>query len=238
MNQTNWTISSNYFKVPNTVSPYKLIQIFSKLDMQIPDDIAAIHLSKEISTGRFDQRSYRYFRECWGWGHNKVKKFIDDFLESLNQNRTTNVPQTYQNRTTNEPPLLLDLNNLQEESDQNRTKIVPEANHKRTKSEPNNKREINTLSIDPPEEINSRAWREYLSYRKEKIKKPFKTERGIRAAWRKLSPYSYDVQAKIIQLSIDEEWTGLFPEHIVGKQKPFEQARKPEPKPWETGIVI
>lgn len=59
-----------------------------------------------------------------------------------------------------------------------------------------------------PDNINEEAWSEWVKYRKE-IKKRM-TPRSMSLQWKLLGRYSPTDQAKIIGLSIQNGWTGLF----------------------------
>jgi len=66
----------------------------------------------------------------------------------------------------------------------------------------------------PISAINQDAWSEWTDYRKSK-RKPV-SEAARRKQWKLLSLYGYDEQQRIIDVSIMNDWQGLFP----GRQQP------------------
>lgn len=57
------------------------------------------------------------------------------------------------------------------------------------------------------------AWTEWLGYRKE-IRKPYKSEKSIKAVFDKLQKFDEQIAVAAIQASIENQWQGLFPEQI------------------------
>lgn len=87
-----------------------------------------------------------------------------------------------------------------------------------------NKKNIKKNFFDPikiflknsPQEIKKpnivKAIKQFINYRKE-INKPFKTEHAIKMMINKLKNYSQETIISTINLSIEREWVGLFPDH-------------------------
>lgn len=65
----------------------------------------------------------------------------------------------------------------------------------------------NTIT-DTPTFINSAAWSEWVSFRAKKKKI---TDDAREKQWKLLGQYNHDDQQKIIDLSIQNDWQGLFP---------------------------
>lgn len=77
-----------------------------------------------------------------------------------------------------------------------------------------------------PEGLNLEAWTLFVNHRKE-IKKPLKTDNMKKGQANKLKDLTPDQQMAVVKQSLDEGWTGLFPEKIATPQsKPFNQPQQ------------
>lgn len=63
----------------------------------------------------------------------------------------------------------------------------------------------------PPASLNLAAWSDYVAHRRELKAKPL-TKRGASMAMNKLARFSHDEQQAAVDQSIENGWTGLFPE--------------------------
>ena len=80
----------------------------------------------------------------------------------------------------------------------------------------------------PPEGLNLEAWELFTAHRKE-INKPLKTDRTKTGQANKLKDLTPDQQMAVVNQTLDEGWTGLFPEKITSPQtKPFSQPNQQE----------
>lgn len=42
----------------------------------VPEDVANLHIDMEVNSGRFAEHPLNYWRTCWKWSHERVKKLI------------------------------------------------------------------------------------------------------------------------------------------------------------------
>ena len=101
--------------------------------------------------------------------------------------------------------------------------------------------ELNNIEI--PAEINPDAWNEWIKYRKEKKKTV--SQAAAKKQFKLLSNYAFDIQQKIIDQSIQNDYQGLFEPKAdvnLGIYKP-PQAKRPlidrmNDKSWAAHMIV
>lgn len=143
----------------------------------------------------------------WKWSRTKVRKFIKD-LEKEQQ-----VIQQHNRSTSIITIIKYDEYQKKEQLEDNRkTTERQQKNNRKTLTRRIKKNKEEKEYIEIPSEF-EKIWSDWNDYRRE-IRKPYKTTRGENQKIQELVNLSGGdplLAGKIIQQSIDNEWTGLFP---------------------------
>lgn len=77
------------------------------------------------------------------------------------------------------------------------------------------KKKMDLSEIDIPKNLHIPTWQSWMDY-KQQIKKPYKTERGIKTAMNQLAELSHEQQESCINSSIMNEYQGFFVDKFKG----------------------
>lgn len=92
-------------------------------------------------------------------------------------------------------------------------------------------------AVDTPESLNYEAWQDYMQHRKE-LKAKRLTKRGESMAMNKLAKLPHGEQQSVVDLSISNGWTGLFPEkHKPAAKRKQSYAERLHAEMKEKGMV-
>jgi hypothetical protein len=173
-------------------------------------------------------RSLPTWAEHFRWSVQQVRTFFM-LLESDNMITTEGLQKTtrltvcnydkYQDVTTDKQQT--DNRQITDKQQTDNRQITSNKNNKNIKKEKNDKKEKNKedFSFSFVSSDFLPVWEKWMTYRK-LIKKPFRTQNGMAQKYHELVSLSGNDPAKallIVQQSIDEEWTGLFPLKTNGK---------------------
>ena len=156
--------------------------------------------------------SLRYLGERWQWSKNKVK----GFLTHLEKRESILFKKRDSHRTIIHIVKLKGYTEwIKGERDSEGTVKGQSRDSEGTKKKKvkNIKKEKNKDIYTDFPDLNVKAWGKWLAYKKQ-IKKNYKTENGERnkiTELLNLSNNNQDLQMKIVDQSIDEEYQGLFP---------------------------
>ncbi len=200
MKKGNWIpLDKNLIKTISKTTPYSYIE-------------AMFSLTYDIDNGK--EGSINGYSKLWNWSRNKVRRFVNDLRTG--EGHLADSRATYKGHA-----IRLINNDLKSLKDTKRTgkgqakdregyaTIYP-------KPKPDPKPKTNHKGkFVLPELINKKAWEEFEQHRKE-IKKPL-TDLGRAKAVKKLEGHNREIQQKMIDNSIDNKWTGIFPLKGTGK---------------------
>ncbi|MCW8960172.1 MAG: replication protein [Ignavibacteriaceae bacterium] len=96
------------------------------------------------------------------------------------------------------------------------------------KEKRNKKESLDLSEIDFPKNLHIPTWQSWMDY-KQQIKKPYKTERGIKTAMNQLAELSHEQQEACINSSIMNEYQGFFVDKFRG-QVNASNTQRPENK--------
>lgn len=77
------------------------------------------------------------------------------------------------------------------------------------------KKNLDYSEIDPPQNLHIPTWQSWMKY-KQQIKKPYRTEQGIKTAMNQLAELSHEQQEACINSSIMNEYQGFFVDKFKG----------------------
>ena len=69
----------------NLINIHEILRKWTANGEAVPESVANLHIDLEVNSGRFDSHPVYYWRTCWKWSHERVKKLLThrQFIDNL-----------------------------------------------------------------------------------------------------------------------------------------------------------